>query len=209
LSATVRAADAGLCGCGICGLVSECTAEPARCPRCGGELRRRKAQSLSRSWALLVAGLLLYLPANVLPVMYTQSLQNGSAGEENTLLSGIIEFWHNGAWDIAVVIFVASILIPATKFIIMGALLLNAGRAVPLYPVLCVRLHGILESIGYWSMLDVLVVGLVTALVKFRGISDAEPRMGILYFGLVVILTMLATMAFDTRLLWRGPGARR
>jgi paraquat-inducible protein A len=156
---------------------------------------------------LLIAGLLLYLPANLLPVMYTQSLQNGSAGDENTIWSGLVEFWHDGSWDIAAIIFIASILIPSLKFIVLGALLVNARREKPMYPAVCVRLYGMLESIGYWSMLDVLVVGLVTALVKFRGFSDAEPRIGILYFGLVVGFTMLATLTFDPRLLWRSAGA--
>ncbi len=207
MSAAIRAAEAGLCGCGVCGLVCECRAGVAHCPRCGSELRRRKADSLSRSWALLIAGLMLYLPANLMPVMYTQSLQNGTSGDENTIWSGLVEFWHDGSWDIAVIIFIASILIPSLKFIVLGALLVNARREPPLYPAVSVRLYGILESIGYWSMLDVLVVGLVTALVKFRGLSDAEPRIGILYFGLVVVFTMLATLTFDPRLLWRRAGA--
>lgn len=196
------AADAGLRCCDTCGLVCEISARLPVCPRCGDGLSTRKPRSLSRSWALMIAGLILYVPANVLPVMYTQSLQSGATGTENTIMSGVLEFWHDGSWDIAVIIFIASILIPSLKFLILAALLLNARRVAPLRPALCMRLYRILESIGYWSMLDVLVVGLVTAVVKFPGLSNAEPRIGILYFGLVVVLTMVATSTFDPRLLW-------
>jgi paraquat-inducible protein A len=199
----MRASDAGLCGCGTCGLVCEYAGGTAFCPRCGTGLETRKPHSLSRSWALLIAGLIFYVPANVLPVMYTQSLSSGTAGDENTIMSGVIEFWHSGSWDIAAIIFIASIIIPSVKFIALGGLLINARRIEPLRPALCVRVYAMLDGIGYWSMLDVLVVGLVTAVVKFRGLSDAEPRVGILYFGLVVLLTMLATLSFDPRLLWR------
>ena len=109
-------------------MVCDYPAGGACCPRCGTDLEPRKPHSLSRSWAFLLAGLIFYVPANVLPVMYTQSLQGGTAGDENTIMSGVIEFWQSGSWDIAVVIFIASIVIPSVKFIALGVLLLNARR---------------------------------------------------------------------------------
>ena len=200
-----RAADAGLCGCPVCGLVCDGVADPGRCPRCHCELHSRKPESLSRTCALLTAALILYVPANILPVMYTQSIDSGSAGREDTIFSGVIGFWQSGSWDIAAIIFIASILIPSTKFIVLAVLLVNARRRRVRRPALQAQLYRALEAVGYWSMLDVLVVGLVTAVVKFRGVSEAEPRIGILFFGMVVVLTMLGTLAFDPRLLWDSP----
>jgi paraquat-inducible protein A len=206
--APVRAAEAGLIGCHVCGLVVAVgDAEALDCPRCDSDLRQRKPKSISRAWALLCAGLVCYVPANVLPVMHTMSLGDTNGGDDSTIMSGVIQFWQNGSEEIAVLIFLASILIPSTKFIVLAILLVSAGRrrsgrAVPARSVGLVRLYRLLEIIGYWSMLDVLVVGLVTAVVQFPGVSEAEPRLGIFYFGMVVILTILATQSFDPRLLW-------
>jgi paraquat-inducible protein A len=160
---------------------------------------------MTRAWALLTAGLIFYVPANLLPVMHTQALGDSNGGEDSTIMSGVIEFWQNGSGDIAALIFVASILIPSTKFVILSTLLLMAQFTDGRRSVRVIRLYRMLEVIGYWSMLDVLVVGLVTAVVQFRGVSEAEPRIGILFFGLVVVLTMLATLSFDPRLLWDRP----
>jgi paraquat-inducible protein A len=203
MSTIARAAEIGYLSCRVCGLVCErANAEGRGCPRCGTELRQRKPASIARAWALLTAGLIFYVPANVLPVMHTQALGDTNGGEDSTIMSGVIEFWQNGSWDIATLIFIASIVIPSTKFIILGLLLIvsRAGGGARL--TRDIRLYRLLEIIGYWSMLDVLVVGLVTAVVQFRGVSEAEPRVGILFFGLVVVLTMLATLSFDPRLLW-------
>jgi paraquat-inducible protein A len=197
-----RAAELGLVGCRICGLVCEnIGGHERRCPRCDAEIRSRKPHSISRTWALLMASVIIYVPANVLPVMHTQAFGDSNGGVDNTIMSGVIEFWQNGSRGISLLIFIASILIPSTKMIALTALLINA-RPRARTSVHFIRLYRMLELVGYWSMLDVLVVGLVTAVVKFRGVSDAEPRVGILYFGLVVVLTMLATLSFDPRLLW-------
>jgi paraquat-inducible protein A len=134
--------------------------------------------------------------------MHTMALGDSNGGYDSTIMSGVIEFWQNGSWAISVIIFIASILIPSTKIVALVVLLVNAQRPAGRRSVHLIRLYRMLEVIGYWSMLDVLVVGLVTAVVKFRGLSEAEPRVGILYFGVVVVLTMLATLSFDPRLLW-------
>ncbi len=203
MNGIARAADLSLVGCRICGLVCENIGGLGmRCPRCEAELRPRKENSVARTWALLWAGVIFYVPANVLPVMHTQALGDTHGGVDNTIMSGVIEFWKNGSWGIALVIFIASILIPSTKIVALATLLLNTGRPVSSRSVHLIRVYRMLGLVGYWSMLDVLVVGLVTAVVRFRGVSDAEPRVGILYFGMVVVLTMLATLSFDPRLLW-------
>ncbi len=131
--------------------------------------------------------------------MFTDLFGHGS---ENTILSGVIEFWKGGSWDIALLIFIASVIVPCMKFFVLALLLVTAQRRSRWAMRERARLYRFIETIGYWSMLDVLVVALVAALVQFRTLSTIEPRLGILFFGLVVVLTMLASMSFDPRLIW-------
>ena len=191
-----------LMACHLCELVCDGQARAAHvrieCSRCGSHVRRRKPEAWSRSCALLLAALVLYIPANTLPVMYTRLL--GSAAS-STILGGVIEFWRSGSWDIAVLIFTASVAVPCTKFIALGVLLIDSRHRIGSRPGKT-RLLRFVESIGYWSMLDVLVVALVTALIQFKAVGTAEPRLGIVFFGAVVVLTMLAAMSFDGRLAW-------
>ena len=191
------ARELGLQLCHDCGYVCPATAD--ECPRCDALLHTRKPESLARTWALLVAAVIMYLPANLLPVMYTDMFGSGS---ENTILSGVIEFWRDGSWDIAVIIFIASVVVPCVKFLVLGVLLVTVQRRSRWAQRERARLYRFIETVGYWSMLDVLVVALVTALVQFRALSTIEPRLGILFFGLVVVLTMIAAMTFDPRLIW-------
>ncbi len=191
------ASELGLQLCHDCGLA--CRLADHDCPRCEAALHPRKPNSIARTWALLIAALILYLPANMLPVMYTDMFGSGS---ENTILSGVVEFWKGGSWDIALLIFIASVVVPCMKFFVLGMLLLCAQRRSRWAMRERARLYRFIETIGYWSMLDVLVVALVAALVQFRALSTIEPRLGILFFGLVVVLTMLASMTFDPRLTW-------
>ena len=125
----------------------------------------------------------------------------GSASE-NTIMSGVVEFWKHGSWDIALLIFIASVVVPCSKFFVLGTLLVTCQRRSLWAQRERAKLYRFIELIGYWSMLDVLVVALVAALVQFRALSSIDPRMGILFFGLVVVLTMLAAMSFDPRLIW-------
>ena len=194
-----------LVACDLCGLVHEAAATGSgaaiSCARCGSTVRARKPDSIRRTLAFLLAALVLYIPANILPVMHTRLL--GSEAE-STILEGVVEFWRSGSWDIAVLIFTASVAVPCTKFLAIALLLLDqkfpigsrAGKT---------RLLKLVEHIGYWSMLDVLVVALISALIQFRALGVAEPRSGIVFFGAVVVLTMLAAMSFDSRLAWRQP----
>ena len=200
--AALAASPDHLMACDLCGLVhAEAAAKGGAaiaCARCGSELHARKPDSITRTWAFLLAALVLYIPANMLPVMYTRLL--GSEAE-STILEGVEEFWRSGSWDIAVLIFTASVAVPCTKFLALGLLLLD--QKLPIGSrVGKTRLLKLVEHIGYWSMLDVLVVALVTALIQFRALGIAEPRAGIVFFGAVVVLTMLAAMSFDSRLAW-------
>lgn len=191
------ATQLGLQLCHDCG--TACQIGDGQCSRCWSTLHIRKPYSISRTWALLIAALILYLPANLLPVMYTDMFGNGS---ESTILRGVIDFWRGGSWDIALLIFIASVAVPCLKFGVLGLLLVSVQRRSRWAMRERARLYRLIEVIGYWSMLDVLVVALVAALVQFRALSSIEPRMGILFFGLVVVLTMLASMTFDPRLIW-------
>ncbi|MGN7739319.1 paraquat-inducible protein A [Pseudomonas sp. 22526] len=191
------ARDLGLMLCHTCG--QACPQDVHYCPRCEAVVHARKPDSLNRTWAFLVASLILYIPANVLPVMYTQIFGSGS---ENTILSGVLEFWQHGSWDIALLIFIASVVVPCSKFFVLGMLLITCQRRSHWAMRERAKLYRFIEVIGYWSMLDVLVVALVAALVQFHALSSIEPRMGILFFGLVVVLTMFAAMSFDPRLIW-------
>ena len=196
-----RSDQLGLIGCHVCGLVCEHHVVPSSCPRCLTPLHRRKHHSVSHTWALLIAAIVLYIPANVFPVMYTQMLGEGS---DSTIMEGIIDFWQLGSWDIATIIFIASVAVPCIKFLVLIMLLVTVKYRRNWATRERAKLYRMTEFIGYWSMLDVLVVALVSALVKFKTLSDIEPRIGILFFGLVVVLTMLAAMSFDPRFIWDG-----
>ncbi|MFC6296589.1 paraquat-inducible membrane protein A [Pseudomonas sp. CCM 7893] len=191
------ARDLQLTLCHTCG--QACTEGSHNCPRCNSVVHWRKPQSLARTWAFLLASLIFYIPANLLPVMYTDMFGNGS---ENTIMSGVVEFWEGGSWDIALLIFIASIAVPCLKFLVLGTLLITCQLRSRWAMRERSKLYRLIEVIGYWSMLDVLVVALIAALVQFRSLSSIEPRLGILFFGLVVVLTMLAAMSFDPRLIW-------
>ena len=201
MSELPRAHELGLIGCHVCGLVCRDLPdlEGAACPRCGAALHRRKHGSFVRTWALLIAAFFFYIPANVLPIMRTVSLGDV---DDNTILSGVLELWVKGSPDLAVIVFTASIVVPMLKFLAMGLLLISSHRRTGWAQRQRAKLFRLVEFIGYWSMLDVFVVALLTALVQFGILSQVEPLPGVVFFGLTVVLTMLASMSFDPRLIW-------
>jgi len=199
MSAPALADELNLCLCHGCGQACDLRRGQHHCERCGAPLHRRKANPIARGWAFLVAALIFYIPANALPVMNTEMLGQGS---DSTIVGGVLEFWEAGAWDIALIIFIASIGVPAIKFVSLALLLFTAQRRSQWARRQRSQLFRCVELIGYWSMLDVMVVALVAALVQLRGLGTIEPRPGILFFGLVVVLTMLSAMSFDPRLIW-------
>ncbi|MFO2465050.1 paraquat-inducible protein A [Pseudomonas sp. 15FMM2] len=202
MSRPPTASELNLCLCHGCGLPCDMREEPEQCPRCGAALHRRKTNSLTRTWAYLLTALVLYIPANLLPVMNTTMLGSGA---DSTIMSGVLEFWQHGAWDIALIIFIASIAVPGIKFVVLSLLLVTVQRNSLWARKERSKLYRFVELIGYWSMLDVIVVALVAALVKFQALGTIEPRLGILFFGLVVVFTMLSAMSFDPRLIWETP----
>lgn len=197
------AGELNLCLCHTCGLACDMTLDPHECERCGAPLHRRKTNSLMRTWAYLITSLVFYIPANLLPVMNTQMVGDGA---DSTIMSGVLDFWAHGAWDIALIIFIASIAVPGIKFVALALLLVTVQRKSLWAQKERSKMYRFVEVIGYWSMLDVIVVALVASLVKFQALADIEPRPGILFFGLVVVFTMLAAMSFDPRLIWDTQG---
>jgi paraquat-inducible protein A len=190
---------AGLVACSYCGLVCRRLDAAARCPRCGGLLHSRKTNSLSRSCALLAAAAILYIPANLLPVMETSSM---FGAEKDTILSGIVYFWTSGSQGLAALIFFVSILVPLLKLGTLSSLAWSIARRSPHNRTQRATLFRIVELVGRWSMLDIFVVALMVGLVHFRGLAMIEAGPGAAAFGSVVVLTMLAARSFDSRLIW-------
>jgi paraquat-inducible protein A len=206
VSALPRADELGLIGCHVCGQVCRMTDEgrgedALACPRCGSTLHRRKPAVYTRCWALLIAAFLMYIPANLLPIMRTASMGDI---DDNTILSGVVELWVKGSPGLAVIVFCASIVVPMLKFLALGTLLISSHRGSSWAQRQRTQLYRLVELIGYWSMLDVFVVSLLTALVRFGYFSLVEPLPGVVFFGLTVVLTMFASMCFDPRVIWDG-----
>lgn len=191
----------GLLGCECCGLVSASRSHgAARCPRCGFALHARKPDSLQRTSAYLVAAVALYVPANTLPIMVTDSFVTGR--ESHTILGGIIELWQGGSWELAVIVFIASIAVPILKIAALALLVVTARRRSRWRQAERASLYRLIETVGHWSMLDVFVVVLLVGMVQFGAFASVEPAAGLLAFGAVVVMTMLASASFDPRLIW-------
>jgi paraquat-inducible protein A len=206
----VTAAESGLVSCHTCSLL--CRAEdhrPAghpRCPRCGAPLHRRKPASLSRTWALVLAAMLLYIPANVLPIMLTTNL---GQTQSDTILSGVVYFMFSGSWHIALIILVASILVPLVKLVVLVYLLLSVQFQWMWRPRERTRLYRLTEAVGRWSMVDIYAMMLMVALVRMDVLASVTAGPAGLYFAAVVVLTMLAAESFDPRLIWDSAKERR
>jgi paraquat-inducible protein A len=242
-----NAAEAGLFNCGLCGLLNRVpaaldaapappgtsplqpsmqrskqrrTQRPTQAPiqlacvRCGTALHARKPGSVTRTWALLIAAYVLYLPANLLPVLHTTSL---AGTVSDTIMSGVLALWMEGAWLLASIILVASIGVPLGKLVALTWLLIVVRP--PRHPLLraCLpfpgdppalnrhrnaRLYRLIDLVGRWSMVDIYVGALLVSLMRFHPVAVIEPGPGAIAFGAVVVLTMLASKSFDPRLLW-------
>jgi len=201
----INAADQLATGCATCGLVNTISASPVdhTCSRCGSTLHMRKPNSLEFTWALLITAAVLYIPANAYPMMITTSL---GQTHSSTIIGGMLELWQHGSEPIAVVIFVASVLVPIIKMLILVVLSLLAKYPGPLTAQQKTRLYRLTELIGRWSMVDVFVVAIMVALIQSGNLMSVLPGPAALAFCAVVITTMLAAMAFDQRLLWDTQG---
>ncbi|MFC3285423.1 PqiA/YebS family transporter subunit [Litchfieldella rifensis] len=201
------AASQGLTGCPTCGLVNRLGRDGhGHCRRCGEHLHARLPYSLQRTWALLAAAAVMYIPANVYPIMTTTSL---GQSEPSTIIGGVVELWQMGSWPIAAVIFTASILVPVGKLIALSWLCLVVHRSDELNGQARTRLYRVTEFIGRWSMVDVFVVAILVALIRAGTLMSVTPGPAALAFGSVVVLTMLAAMTFDPRLIWDAPRTQR
>jgi paraquat-inducible protein A len=170
-----------------------------RCPRCHARLHARKPHSLITTTTLVVTAAVLYIPANVLPVMHTHTL---FSDVDDTIMSGVISLAHSGSWPLAVLVFFASIVVPLLKLLALGEILFAVARKSVRNPQQRSRLFRIVEFVGRWSMLDVYAVSLLVTLVQVQAFASIEVRLGALAFAAVVVLTMLAAQSFDERLLW-------
>lgn len=222
----VTARRAGLYACSSCGLLSarpeargaddatpavaaleespprsELLDEPGapECPRCGEALRIRKPASLARTWAYLISALILYIPANVFPITDTRTLFEE---QTDTIYSGVVYLWKAGSWPLALLVFFASIVVPLAKLIVLAGLALSVQGRTLRKPAQRTRLYRIVEFIGRWSMLDIYAVAILTALVQLKSLAEVTAGPGVLAFGAVCVLTILASQAFDPRLIW-------
>lgn len=200
-AAPVTAAQLGLRVCHACDLVLK----PARgggeadCARCGARLYVRKPGSIGRTWALLVAAAILYIPANVLPIMDTSSMWGS---QEDTIMSGVVFLWTTGSWPLALLVFFASIIVPLLKLIVLMGLLITVQRRSTWRPHRRARLYRFIEFVGRWSMLDIYVVTILVALVQIESLATIKAGPGAVAFGAVVVLTLFAAITFDPRLIW-------
>lgn len=212
----INAAEQHAVGCKTCGLVNALPATDSQsnisepdnyvCQRCGSDLYVRKPNSEQLTWALLLTAAILYIPANAYPMMITTSLGQSHA---STIIGGMVELWQHGSEPVAVIIFVASVLVPIVKMLVLVLLLWLARHPGPLNAQQKTRLYRITELIGRWSMVDVFVVAIMVALIQSGNLMSVLPGPAALAFCAVVITTMLAAMAFDPRLLWDIQGKQQ
>lgn len=197
------ARNASQIGCHSCHLLCRIDlskiGESLLCPRCGATLHQRKPNSLKRTWALVLAAIIFYIPANLLPITIVTSL--GKA-QSDTIMSGVIYFIHSGMLPIALVIFVASVVVPMLKLIVLLYLLISVQRKSSWRPKDRTRLYRITEAVGRWSMVDIFVVTVLVALVNLGSLATIQAGPGAGFFAAVVVITMFAAMSFDPRLIW-------
>ena len=196
-AAVVTARESGLIACTTCGKVWSPEAEI--CGHCETPLITRPAQGLSPVWAWLVAGILLYIPANMWPMLITRTLGREDA---STILGGVVELTQLGSYGVAFIVFFASIVIPVAKFAAIAVLALAVRHEIAMSQTRLTHLYEVVEFIGRWSMIDIFVVATLAALVQLGFLASLAPRPAAACFALSVTFTMLSAKAFDTRLIW-------
>ena len=190
----------GLQGCPVCtGVVP---LDWKECKGCGARLHGDFRRSIQETWAWLITSVVLYIPANYLPIMHTTFLGRTT---ENTIFGGVVTLWQHGSYPIAMVIFVASVFVPIGKILILGWLCISVQQRSTLVLPQKTRLYRITEFVGRWSMVDVFVVGILVALIQLGAIMTILPGAAALAFAAMVATTMLAAIAFDPRLIWLVP----
>ena len=195
--AMMTAREAGRVACTSCGIVSSARAQT--CPRCMASLQSRDTGSLQRVLGWLAAGLIVYVPANVYPMLRTTQMFQST---DSTIVGGVVDLVGHHAYAIAAIVFIASVVIPIGKFLVIGYLawLLKGNHGKD--PHQLHRLHEAVEFIGRWSMIDVFVVAILAALVQFDVLATIKPGIAAASFALSVVFTMLSAQAFDPRMIW-------
>lgn len=201
------AMEHGLQNCHGCGLVSRPApgAHEGRCPRCDEKLEFRKTDSLNRTLAFLISAAICYIPANLLPVMKTNTI---SGSESDTIMQGVVLLWSPTGWPLSLIVLFASIMIPSAKILALLYLVFTVKRGSLQNNAQRVRLYRLVDIIGRWSMVDVFVDTFTVALIQLQPLMSVEPGPGLLFFAAVVILTMLAVESFDPRLIWDSAAAK-
>lgn len=194
-------ADETLYDCSICDAVvgKSLVEERGHCPRCDAHIHIRIPHSLQKTTALLVAAAIMYIPASMLSIMKYDEL---GTNYDSTIMAGVVDLARNGLWLVATVVFVASVLVPIAKLMTLSYLVWSVHKKMSQAPTQRVILYRVTEFVGRWSMVDVYVVTLLTAVVQFGLIGVVEPGPALLPFAAVVVLTMLAAECFDPRLIW-------
>ncbi|MEP7296349.1 MAG: paraquat-inducible protein A [Burkholderiales bacterium] len=189
--------------CSTCGLLSRAAAagQVGHCPRCGASLAVHPHGSIQTTWALVIAAAILYIPANALPVLTTTSL---GSSESDTIISGVFFLYQTGSWPLALIVLVASVIVPLGKLAALAYLLITVQRGSVTNNHDRTRLFRLIEFVGRWSMLDVFVDAFIVALVQLSPLMSVAPGTGVVYFMAVVVLTMFAAHSFDQRLIWNA-----
>lgn len=194
---SATAASRNLAACHVCCKLAP--AEVHHCPRCGSAMHLRKNDSIQRTLALLITACLLYIPANLYPIMFTDQL---GKSEGSTILGGVILLIHHDAIPVALVIFLFSVMVPIGKLLSMFYLVWTVKRHSRVTPRQRTVMYQVTEFVGKWSMVDVFVVAILAALVHLGGLLAIRPGIAALSFAGVVIVTMIAAESFDPRLIW-------
>jgi len=170
-----------------------------KCSCCGAQLHQRKPNSLNRTWALLIASIILFIPANVLIIM---NVTYFGQEDPSTIIGGVIILVHHGSYAVAFVVFVASVIVPVFKMLGILMILLSLKYKINITDRQRIRMFRVIDFIGRWSMLDIFVISILAALVNISGLAVITAGNAATAFGSVVVLTMLAANSFDTRLFW-------
>ena len=199
---------AGLVGCRGCGRVWP--QQESHCRRCHAALVPPDRRGLQAVWAWWFAGLIMYIPANLFPMMRTETFAALMGSAEATIMQGVIDLIRHGSYDIAIIVFVASVVVPVGKFIAIAWLAMVAGRPATVEQAHSrLKVYEVVEFIGRWSMIDVFVVAILSALVQLGFVASVHPGPAAAAFALSVAFTMLSAQSFDPRLIWRGLPLRR
>ena len=193
----VTAREAGLVACRRCTRVWPMGR--ARCGRCGQRLASRDPASLQRVWAWWLAGVIAYVPANTLPMLHSRLLFDV---HDSTIVGGAVQLATEGAWFVAGIVLFASVGIPVAKFVAIAWLALSVRVGAPSHHHRRQQLYEVVEFIGRWSMIDIFVVAITSALVQLNVLVYARPGPASIAFALSVVFTMLSARAFDSRLIW-------